>query len=85
MILAKKIMDEFSKGEIRVKLSVDYNPDGILAETFNESGIDSSKAPLKTTMFVNLDSVNVKYGYGAPWEEIFNSEKEDEISFKRGK
>lgn len=51
-------------------LESDYGPDDILARACNESGVPISKIPWKTIMYICGDTISVKYGYGAPWEDI---------------
>lgn len=77
--LTQRINSELSlRG--RMLLSVDYGAEGLLAETAHECGIYCGLGgvfPSKTTMSVTRDEVEVKYGYGAPFQKIYEKEKED--------
>jgi hypothetical protein len=52
-------------------LSVDYGPDVRLSHAAQLSGVDPSRFPMKTTMWIAEDGLRVSYGYGAPREKIW--------------
>ncbi|MFE7237160.1 hypothetical protein [Streptomyces sp. NPDC057580] len=51
----------------KVKLAVDYQPEGLLAEAADASGIDAARFPRKHRMMAWSDHVIAKAGYSAPW------------------
>lgn len=64
-----------SKIEVRSSLlfasiGVDYHPDPLLAEAADKCQINYNVFPIKTQMHFENGSVKVRYGYGAPFEEI---------------
>lgn len=82
--LSKKIMEKLSQGATG-ELDVDYGPSGMLADAIIESKISGIKFPLKTHMTIDIDSVKVKYGYEAKFEEIYAIENKDEDAKKKVK
>lgn len=52
-------------------LRTDYHPEGELYEIANELGISESCFPWKTCMDISNEKVEVKCGYGAPFETIY--------------
>lgn len=57
-------------------LNCDYNPCKMLYDAAISVGIDSSVFPWKTNSHTTKDEVKVSDGYGAPWEEIHESDFE---------
>ena len=54
-------------------LNVDYGPDLLLRAAANEAGFSSNaEFPWKTYMHIELGSVRVSYGYGAPYKELMS-------------
>ena len=77
--LSKALMYELSIGK-EPRLEVDYGPSGILANAMADSGISSNKAPFKTTMIVQVNSVSVSAGYRAKYKEIFANQAQEETT-----
>jgi hypothetical protein len=53
-------------------LSVDYGPDMILGRCLQFAGIsaDMGTLPIKTVMWIDGETVQVRYGYGAETETL---------------
>lgn len=77
--LSKAIMEKLGNG-YEPSLETDYGPSGMLVDAIMESKIRGVMFPMKTRMIVSVDSVRVKNGYGAKYEEIYavGSKVEDE-------
>lgn len=58
--------------ELPVTIAVDYKPDLILRVIAKAVGIDNieKRLSVKTIMRIYEDHIEVKRGYGAPWETI---------------
>lgn len=54
-------------------ISVDYHPEGILAELSNELDISESLFPIKTNMWVFKDKIEVRLGYNGNTEVIYQA------------
>lgn len=63
-----------SFGSYSRTLGVDYGPDRALATAAKECGIDYSRFPCKTVMWINPGHVSVSHGYGAPVEDVFGKD-----------
>src|SRR5574343_1437711 len=51
-------------------IGVDYHPDEILSDALKMAKIDSAELPWKTSMWIDGDTVKVRYGYGANIEIV---------------
>lgn len=71
--LAKGIETELAEGRDSVRLSVDYGPEGVLAEAGDAANMGGFAFPCKTTMYVSTTSVKVSAGYAAPYETIWQA------------
>jgi hypothetical protein len=58
-----------AKGNIIV--SVDYGPDKILSDAATSVHMTKLNFPLKTTMWINMNSIIVSSGYRAPIKELY--------------
>ncbi len=63
--LEKRIGDRLKRSNW-VSLSVDYAPDGTLADAAQATGVNGSRFPWKTHMSVTNDYVTASLGYRAP-------------------
>lgn len=61
-------------GYDRIVLSCDYGPDHELAEAAEKAGIDCTRFPWKTSMYINNDEISVSDGYRARREVIYSKE-----------
>lgn len=68
--LSGVIYEELGKKE-RVMLSVDYNPCMTLYNTGIACDIPETNFPIKTTMWINRNSVRVSYGYRAEIKTLY--------------
>ena len=75
--LSKVIMEKLSKG-YEVDLKTDYSAEGILADAMIKAKISGAKCPMKTQMYVGVNSVRVSAGYQAEIQEIYAIENKDE-------
>lgn len=59
-------------------LDVDYRPDRFLGKALADAGIpiDMGALPIKTTMWLDGDKVEVSYGYGASLQTIWPVQSE---------
>jgi hypothetical protein len=62
--LYEKVLSRLEIAKV-VHLTVDYVPEGLLAEAARESGVKGANFPSKTIMWVTDTSVSVAKGYGA--------------------
>jgi len=72
--LKEKLEDEFINGIENIRLSVDYEPQGLLLEVAQEVGLSCYIFPCKTSTsldFINL-RLKAKLGYNQPFVDIFN-------------
>ena len=70
-------MEKLSKG-YEVDLKTDYSAEGILADAMIKAKISGAKCPMKTQMYVGVNSVRVSAGYQAEIQEIYAIENKDE-------
>ena len=85
-ILARKIMAAIYEYEgDTVQINCDYGPDILLYEAMKESGINTTRTPFKTNMYIKAHSVEVKYGYGAEYTTLFDSTEESDIQIVKSK
>lgn len=82
-MLSNRIEDELSSKHELI-LSCDYGPDNVLTEIAEVSNIYSGLFPIKRTMWITADSVEVRDGYGEPVTCIYpkkdDSKKSEEVS-----
>lgn len=57
----------------KLRLCVDYHPDGLLAEAAENAGLDQVLFPGKTRMIVHPDHILAKAGYSAPWGLLWSA------------
>lgn len=72
LLLHKELDVLFDMGIHMLNVGVDYEPSPVLAQALNQAGITAmiGSLPLKTHMHVRRESVAVKNGYGAQWEQL---------------
>ena len=73
--LAKIIDKQLTDRDWGVTLGVDYGPDRELAEAAEKAGINRSRFPWKTNMWIKHDHVTVSAGYRAATELIWASDE----------
>lgn len=60
-----------------VCLNVDYGPCRALSDAMRDAGIAPTNAPWKTDMqFFGDGSIQVSYGYGAPYKQVYPYKQE---------
>ena len=74
-LLAEEITRRTADGRVGVTLGVDYGPDMVLAGVAGRVGVDGSRFPWKTTMWVKGDIVTVSAGYGAAQRIVWASDE----------
>lgn len=80
-VLAEKVLERINLSK-SVILSIDYSPNEMLSDALKESIKDynpMSVFPCKTVMWVELDEVNVREGYGAETKILYSNENNTEL------
>ena len=79
-ILAKKIMEEiYQSGYDTIKMECDYGASWLLYDAMKEVGIETSRTPFKTIMYIRPYYVAVEEGYGAKGVTLYDSTNEIDI------
>jgi len=73
--LAKTITEELGRVRYHVTLGVDYGPDQELSEAAEKAGINGSRFPWKTNMWVKADVVTVSAGYRGAEQIVWASDE----------